>query len=180
MSTIALIDDEELILKSLSRLLRKTDWEVLTFSNPADALGALADREIDIVVSDYRMPQMSGVEFLNRFKQDHPDTLRIILSGQADMQGVLNAVNESEVYRYMLKPWEDEEFLHTLKTALKYNDLLRENAELAEIVRVQRSRLKRQQAELERLEREMPGITHLERDADGLIDLSDEANDIHW
>ncbi|MDC0663769.1 response regulator [Marinobacter sp. SS21] len=178
MPTIALIDDEELILKSLNRLLRKTDWEVLPFADPADALERLADRAIDIVVSDYRMPQMTGVEFLNRFKEHHPDTLRIILSGQADMQGVLNAVNQSEVYRYMLKPWEDEELLHTLKTALRYNDLLRENAELAETVRIQRDRLKRQQAELIRLEQEMPGITHIERDADGLIDLSDEADDI--
>ncbi|MDX1456060.1 MAG: response regulator [Marinobacter sp.] len=178
MPTIALIDDEELILKSLKRLLRKTDWEVMTFTDPAIALDALANQRIDIVVSDYRMPQMTGVEFLNQFKRDHPDTLRIILSGQADMQGVLNAVNESEVYRYVLKPWEDDELLHTLKTAMKFNDLLRENAELAEIVRVQRSRLKRQQAELNRLEQEMPGITHIERDADGLIDLSDEADDI--
>ncbi len=178
MPTIALIDDEELILKSLSRLMRKTDWEVLAFADPTEALARLADRDIDIVVSDYRMPEMTGVEFLNCFKEHHPDTLRIILSGQADMQGVLNAVNQSEVYRYMLKPWEDEELLHTLRTALRYNDLLRENAELAEVVRFQRSKLKRQQAELERLEREMPGITHIERDADGLIDLSDEANDI--
>lgn len=178
MPTIALIDDEELILKSLNRLLRKTNWEVLTFSNPLDALETLNGQNVDIVVSDYRMPQMSGVDFLNQFKKDHPDTIRIILSGQADMQGILNAVNQSEVYRYVLKPWEDEELLHTLRTALKFNDLLRENAELAEIVRIQRDKLKRQQSELNRLEQEMPGITQIKRDADGMIDLSDEANDI--
>lgn len=177
MATIALVDDEPMILKSLGRLLRKTDWRVLTFDDPAAALTELKHEVVDLVVSDYRMPAMNGVEFLNQFKRTHPDTLRIILSGQADMKGVLSAVNESEVYRFILKPWEDEELLITLKTALKYNEILRENTRLAETVRKQEDRLHRQQIELQRLEREMPGITRVERDEDGSIDLSDEVGD---
>lgn len=177
MPTIALIDDEPLILKSLGRLLRKGEWQVLAFTNPADALVQLANQDVDIVVSDYRMPGMTGVEFLNKLKESHPDTLRIILSGQADIQGVLNAVNQSEVYRFVLKPWEDDELLHTLRTAQRFNDLIRENAKLAETVRTQRNKLKRQQAELARLERDTPGITSIELDDDGMIDLSGEAGD---
>ncbi|WP_148861351.1 response regulator [Marinobacter fonticola] len=177
MPTIVLVDDDSLILKSLGRLFRKEKWRILSYDDPKQALVSLADEEVDLVISDYRMPQMNGVEFLSQFKVSHPDSLRIVLSGQADMNGVLKAVNESEVYRFILKPWEDEELLITIRNALKFNELIKENARLADVVRRQRDRLKRQQDELNRLETEMPGITRVERNEDGLIDLSGEFDD---
>ncbi|TBW49239.1 response regulator [Marinobacter halodurans] len=177
MPTIALVDDEPMILKSLTRLFRKTDWRILPFDDPQQALDKLQDESVDLVISDYRMPQMNGVEFLKRFKDTHPDALRLVLSGQADMDGVLEAVNESEVYRFLLKPWNDDELLVTIRNALRFNEVLRENQQLADIVRRQRDRLKRQQQELERLESEMPGITRVDRTDDGLIDVSGEFDD---
>lgn len=179
MTTILLVDDEPMIIKSLTRLLTRQSWQVLGFTDPRKALDEVANRAVDLVICDYRMPAMDGIEFLDHFRRQHPDTPRIILSGHADMQGVLKAVNQSEVYRFVLKPWDDEELLHTLKTALRFNELIRENARLAELVRAQRNKLKRQQTELNRLERDSPGITRIQLDDEGMIDLSDEAGDIN-
>ena len=115
MTTIAFIDDEINILNAIKRLLRNTGWSVLTFTSSEMAIGELGARDdINIIVSDYHMIGMSGVELLNTFKKYTPNALRILLSGQADLQAVTLAINEAEIYRFITKPWIDEEFLITL------------------------------------------------------------------
>jgi two-component system, probable response regulator PhcQ len=178
MTTLAFVDDEINILYSIKRLLRKKDWTLLTFVTPEEALAELKGRsDIDIIVSDYRMPGMTGVEMLKRMKHDCPDALRIILSGHADLQGILQAINQAEIYRFITKPWIDEDFIITLENAIQYHTLARENLRLSLRVRQQQGRINKQLNELKRLESESPGITHVQWDEDGSIDISGEFGD---
>jgi len=175
MTTLAFVDDEINILYSIKRLLRKKEWNVLTFSSPEEALADLKGRtDIDIIISDYRMPVMNGVEMLRILKQDCPNALRIILSGQADLQGILLAVNQAEIYRFVTKPWIDEDFIITLENAIQYHALAQENLRLLQLVRLQQGKISRQRNELKRLENESPGITQVSWSEDGSIDISDE------
>jgi len=178
MTKIVLVDDDENILRSLKRALARQKWTVLTFSNPEQALEELAFTEVDLVISDYRMPGMSGVEFLKAFKETHKDTIRLILSGQADLDGLMEAINEVEVYRFITKPWNDSELVMMIRQALEFNRLQQENRKLADIVRAQSKTLQTQLTELKRLESESPGITHIDWDEDGSIDLSNEYSDL--
>lgn len=176
MTTIAIVDDEPNILNALKRILRRQGWNILTYSDPLLALNELVELHFELIISDFRMPAMNGVELLLKLKKFRPDAIRIVLSGQSDMKAVLDAINKAEVYRFILKPWNDDELVMTLVNALKYADLVQENKQLAETVRLQRSKLEKQIAELKRLEKETPGITRVNFDKDGMIDLSDEYN----
>jgi len=174
MSIIALVDDEPNILRSLKRALHRHFPNILTFDNPETALSELSHTHVDLIISDYKMPQMNGVEFLTQFKNSHPESLRMILSGQADMQGVLDAVNQVGIYRFLVKPWDDDELIINTKNALAYNKLEQENKALLRTVKEQSLILKSQLSELKRLERESPGITKINLNEDGCIDLSNE------
>ncbi|ABC30741.1 FOG: CheY-like receiver [Hahella chejuensis KCTC 2396] len=174
MATLAIIDDEENVLRAIQRILRKKPWKVLIFSDPYEAIDALKKEPVDLVISDYRMPEMNGVELLNSLKDVRPEALRILLSGQADIDGVTSAINDAEIYRFISKPWSDEDLLMTLENALEHNALVRENRRLLELVRKQEGALKKQLEELQRLEAATPGITQVSWNEDGSIDLIDE------
>lgn len=177
MTTIVLVDDEPNILKSLKRALQRHFSDILTFDNPETALAELSGEHVDLIISDYKMPQMTGVDFLAKFKQSHPDSLRMILSGQADMKGILDAINKVGIYRFLLKPWNDEELIVNIQNALSYSKLKRENKELIRTVKAQSTIMHSQLSELKRLERDSPGITKISLNEDGCIDLSDEFQD---
>jgi DNA-binding NtrC family response regulator len=178
MTTLAFIDDEVNILHAIKRLLRKKEWNLLTYSSPEEALADLRGRsDVDIIISDYRMPVMNGVEMLHLLKQGCPNALRMILSGHADLQGILMAINQAEIYRFITKPWIDEDFIITLEKAIQYHALTQENLRLSLMVRQQQGRIKKQMNELRRLEQDSPGITKVTWSEDGSIDLSDEADD---
>lgn len=173
---ILLVDDEPSILKALKRTLRFPDCEVDIFDQPLAALAALDEYRYNVIVSDYRMPLMDGVAFLKEARARQPDAIRIILSGYTDVNGLLDAINQAEIYRFIAKPWDDLDLQVTLKKTLDYADLLETNRRLLEQVRMQQETIARQQAELLRLEEESPGITHVRRTDDGYI-LIDE-NDL--
>lgn len=177
MVNIALIDDELNVLRALQRALRGENYTISLFEDPGKALQALADQPVDLVISDYRMPQMNGVQFLDQFRQLQPDAVRLILSGQADLEGVMGAINRAEVFRFITKPWNNDELRIVISQALEFNRMRLENDRLANIVREQERQIKLQQGELERLERESPGITHVDWSDDGSIDLSGELED---
>ncbi|MCP5206247.1 MAG: response regulator [Hahellaceae bacterium] len=172
MTIIALVDDEPNILKALQRVLMKELWEIRTYSNPIEALEDRDIHSVDLVLSDYRMPEMNGVEFLSEFRKLNPTAIRLILSGQADMTGLLTAINQAEVYRFITKPWDNEELVITLKQALEVNFLRQENERLAQTVRKQSQQLRSQLSELKRLEKESPGITQVDWNDDGSISLN--------
>lgn len=175
MKRIFIVDDEPGVLNALKRSLRDCAWLLRTFDDPEEALNAATGEEIDLVISDYRMPGMDGVTFLKEFKAVQPDTFRIILSGQADMDSVLKAINEAEIYRFVTKPWNDAELRVTIERALHHREMLLENRRLADLVRQQQAQLDYQKTELERLEQESPGITQVNWAPDGSIILDEES-----
>lgn len=176
MKTIAIIDDEINILSAITRLLRRKNWNLLTFNSSNHALQELMyQSDLNLIISDYRMPIMSGIELLNGLKQYCPGSLRILLSGQADLQGILAAINEAEIYRFITKPWIDEDFIVTIEKAIEYQELVEENLKLSQIVKRQSDRINKQKIELLRLESDCPGITKIKWNDDGSIDISDES-----
>jgi len=115
--TLLLVDDEANILSSLRRLLRQDGYTILTASGAEQGLELLAIHPVDVVISDQRMPGMSGIEFLRRIKTLHPETVRLVLSGYTDLQAVTDAVNEGAVYKFLTKPWDDGVLRANIKEA---------------------------------------------------------------
>lgn len=123
--TILLVDDEPSILASLKRLFRQDGYRVLTAASGSDALESLALHPIQVIVSDQRMPDMSGTEFLNRVWQMYPETTRILLTGYTDIASVIEAVNRGAVLKFLTKPWDDDQLREHVREAFDYHDAKR-------------------------------------------------------
>ena len=115
---IAFIDDEERILRTLKMHFRDTH-DVFTTTNPDALLEYVKQHDVQVVVSDQRMPQRLGVDVLKDVKEVSPHTVRILLTGYADLNAVVNSINEGEIYRYVAKPWDDTEIVNTVRDALE-------------------------------------------------------------
>ncbi|MEA3218498.1 MAG: hypothetical protein QOJ19_4654, partial [Acidimicrobiia bacterium] len=122
--TLLLVDDDDDILGLLQGLLRQDGYRILTASSGGEALELLALNEVHVVVCDQRMPVMTGSEFLDRVKDLHPDTLRIILSGYSDLESVIDAINRGAIYRFYKKPWEGESLRENIRSAFRHYGLL--------------------------------------------------------
>ncbi|MGH7162388.1 MAG: response regulator [Planctomycetota bacterium] len=133
--TLLCVDDEASIRSALRRVFLEEDWEVLFAKDGADGLEVFKGADVDLVLSDFRMPGMDGIEFLKRVKEIKSDCVRIVLSGYADINLIVNALNEGEIYRFLQKPWNDEDLLHNLRKALEHHRLGRENRRLAQELR---------------------------------------------
>lgn len=120
---ILFVDDEDEILNSLKRVMRNTDAECLYANSATRGLELLAEQKIDIVVSDIKMPEMNGVEFLAEVASDYPEIVRLVLTGHADFDYVMGAINEGKVFGYLHKPWKNHELLGSLKQALQTRSL---------------------------------------------------------
>ncbi|MHB1678422.1 MAG: response regulator [Sulfuriferula sp.] len=183
MYRIMLVDDEENILNALRRVLvsrsladsESPQYTVETFVSPKEALSRAEDMAFDLVISDYRMPEMGGVEFLKALRQIQPDTARIILSGYADLAGLVSAINEAEIFRFLSKPWHDFDLKLAISQALGYRSILLENQRLADQVRVQQGLLSKQELALKRLAEESPGIAKVNWGPDGSVIIDDLA-----
>lgn len=126
-NNILLVDDEPEILNSLKRILRKQGYAIHTATSGMDGLGVLQKKAISLVVSDQKMPGMSGVEFLNTVKTQWPDIIRIMLTGQCEARVAMEAINKGEIYRFLTKPCDDLELKTIINQALKQYELVREN-----------------------------------------------------
>jgi putative nucleotidyltransferase with HDIG domain len=147
---ILFVDDEENILRSLRRLFMDEEVEVFTASSGAQGLEILArESEIGVIVSDQKMPEMTGVDFLEKSKAVSPQAVRILLTGYADAQAAIDAINRGSTFRYLNKPWNDGELVQTVKSALQMYRLGSENKRLAAIVKKQNTELKKWNTELE-------------------------------
>lgn len=123
--TILCVDDEPSILSSLKRDLRGEDYEVISAAGGEEALGIMRKDGISLVISDQRMPKMTGVELLQKVRELYPDTVRVLLTGHLEIETAVAAINKGEVYRYLFKPWEKEDLLMTVKQSLEKRDLVR-------------------------------------------------------
>jgi diguanylate cyclase (GGDEF)-like protein/PAS domain S-box-containing protein len=129
--TVLLVDDEPHIVAALKRLLRPDGYRILSADSGPEGLAMLASHPVDIIVADQRMPGMTGVQFLREAKRLHPQTIRIVLSGHTELQSVTDAINEGAVYRFMTKPWDDEQLRGFIDQAFRHKELADENQQLS-------------------------------------------------
>ncbi|MDB5754881.1 MAG: two-component system response regulator [Massilia sp.] len=147
--TILCVDDEPNILSALRRLFRPQGYEVLTAQSAREGLAVLDARPVDLVISDMRMPEMDGVQFLEQARGRWPETLRLLLTGNADVRLILDAVNRGEIYRYITKPWDDHEMNLVVRHALERQGLVREQRRLEELTAHQNEQLRELNQNLE-------------------------------
>jgi response regulator RpfG family c-di-GMP phosphodiesterase len=149
------VDDEENILRSLKRLFMDEEYELFTATSGREALAILEKQEdIAVIVSDQRMPEMEGVEFLEKSRQVSPLSIRILLTGYADVNAAIDAINRAGLHRYLNKPWRDDELIQTVRTALQSYSLIKENQRLNGLVLKQNKELKRWNDDLEKMVQE--------------------------
>lgn len=129
--TILLVDDEENILAAMKRVLRREGYRILTAGGGQQGLELLAANEVDVIVSDQRMPNMTGVEFLRRAKVTHPETVRIVLSGYTELQSITDAINEGAIYKFLTKPWDDDQIRANIAEAFQHKEMVEDNRRLA-------------------------------------------------
>lgn len=141
-AALLLVDDEQPILNALKRILRKEPYSLQTAASGEQALDVLHRHPVQVVVSDFRMPGMSGVELLREVKQRYPHTVRVVVSGYADGRLIMDSINVGEVYRFLPKPWNDDELKVTLRQCFERHRLVSEHARLIEQVRAQNDELR--------------------------------------
>ena len=139
---VLFVDDESHILNALKRLLRKEDYNYYSADSAREGLLILEKNPIQLVISDQRMPEMSGIEFLQKVKLKYPDTLRVILSGYAEVGAIIDAINKGEIYRFISKPWNEEELKVKIRQCLKQYDFLNELNDLVKQTNAQNQELK--------------------------------------
>ena len=140
--TVLCVDDEANILKAMRRLLHKCDFELLLAESGPKALEIMAQQRVDLVVSDMKMPHMSGAEFLQQVAAEYPDTYRIILTGYADTQSTVAAVNKGKIHRYLQKPWDNQELIGAIAEGLDRVKLKYDNQQLQKVIQAQNKLLK--------------------------------------
>lgn len=168
---ILLVDDEPHVLEALKRTLRKEPYEILSAASPDAALAVLDSERVDAVIADEMMPGMLGSELLAVVCRRYPDTMRIILTGHANLESALRAINEGRIYRYLTKPCGDLELKVTIRQAIQHR-------ELAVVSRRLLKKTRRQHSILQQLESDHPGITVLQRDSEGSILIDDDDRDL--
>ena len=172
--TLLLVDDEERILSSLQRLLRGDGYRIVCARSAAEGLQRLAGTPVDVIVSDYRMPGMTGVEFLRRAKDLYPATVRMVLAGLTDLQSIIDALNDGAIYRFLTKPWDDQRLRAHLAAAFQQKETAEENWRLAREVQNANASLVSRNKHLQRSLAQQGDHAHvLERSADSAREILD-------
>jgi response regulator RpfG family c-di-GMP phosphodiesterase len=147
--SLLLVDDEENILSALTRLLRREGYNIFRANSGASGLDLLQQNDVAVIISDQRMPEMTGVEFLSKVKEIRPDSVRIVLSGYTDLNVVTDAINRGAVYKFFTKPWDDELLRKNVREAFQYYELRVENERLTMELQSANQRLKAINKDLE-------------------------------
>jgi adenylate cyclase len=149
-AVVLVVDDEAGILSALKRLFRPVGYKVLTAESGAAALEILAAEHVDLIISDMRMPGMTGAQFLAQARVSYPDIVRILLTGYSEVSSTVAAINEGGIYHYLPKPWDEHDLLLTVRRALEQQQLKNEAARLTQIVLRQNEELSAFNANLEK------------------------------
>lgn len=164
--SILLVDDEPNVIAAVKRGFIDEPVEVFTAGGANEAMEVLKSHPIKVVISDEKMPGISGSDFLAMVKQDYPNVIRIMLTGHASIDAAMKAINKGEIYRFFTKPWDDMDIRFAVRAAIEKYDLEEQNSRLLKLV-------KQQALNLKLLEMQFPGITKLEHDDKGRIILED-------
>ncbi len=162
---ILVVDDDEMVLEVIQRGLQTDGHTVFTAASGEAGLQILRKREAALVISDQKMGGMSGIEFLKQVKINYPDILTIMMTGYADLETAMEAINTSGVYKFLVKPLNIYDLRITVRRALETRRLMKERDLLLNTI-------KSHEARLQELEKKSPGITRVERDGDGNVVLN--------
>ncbi|NIM18846.1 MAG: response regulator [Candidatus Latescibacteria bacterium] len=125
--TIIIVDDEEMVLQSLNSILGlETSYNVVSHTSPREALQYIESNDVDLVISDYLMPEMDGISFLAKVRELKPQIPRIILTGYADKENAIKAINEVGLFQYIEKPWDNDDLLIIIRNGLEKQKLLKD------------------------------------------------------
>lgn len=125
-NVVLLVDDEEMVVTSIKSFLTlETDYDVVAFTSPQEALEFVKGNKVDLVISDYLMPDMDGIEFLAHIKDAQPEATRVLLTGYADKENAIKAINDVGLYQYIEKPWENEDLKLIIRNGLEKRILLK-------------------------------------------------------
>ena len=163
--TILLIDDEANVLHSLQRLFRADGYQVITAGCAREGFAALERESVDLIICDHKMPGMNGCDFFKTVLERFPATINILLTGFADLEMALEAINNCGIYKFILKPWNNEDLKITVKRALEHHDISQQNESKA-------TELRKRDNILQQLERQHPGITRTS--GDGIYRIQDD------
>jgi response regulator RpfG family c-di-GMP phosphodiesterase len=170
-ATLLFVDDEPNILAALRRLFRPLGYRIFTAEGGAQGLEVIANEKIDLVISDMRMPEMDGAQFLEQVRLRSPDSIRILLTGYADIASTIDAINKGQIYRYITKPWEDNDIALTIRYALERKHLEHEKQRLEALTQRQNAELKDLNANLEE---KVKARTEELRQTMGFLDIAHE------
>jgi len=162
---ILIVDDEINILSALRRLFSSEGYTLFTAQSAEEGLEVLAREKIDLIISDQKMPGMNGLEFLEKTVEPYPDIIRIILTGHAELDDTIRAINTGCIYKFILKPWNNEDLKITVRRAIEQYNLILQNRDLT-------MELKKRDKVLEELEKQYPGIT--QRPRNGIFEIKSE------
>lgn len=168
--TILIVDDEPNVIASLKRIFTDEPYEMHSAAGALEGIEILKNNPIKVVISDERMPEISGSEFLATVREQFPYVIRIMLTGHASIEAAMKAINKGEIYRFFTKPWDDMELRFAVRAAIDRYNIEEENRRLLGII-------KRQALNIKLLEKQFPGITKLDRDESGRILLPDVSED---
>jgi DNA-binding NarL/FixJ family response regulator len=175
MRRILILDDERSVLNALRRTLRaafpQADVVIEAFDEPEAAVHRAGEQDFDVVISDYRMPGLNGADVLQLVKGLQPDAIRIVVSATTEMVDILNAVNRAEVFRYLAKPWQQEELVATVQEAFARRDALVQAKQGKTAAPPPRPATGGHEDVLRQLEQDEPGITRVDWDEHGNIRL---------
>ena len=164
-TTILVVDDEEQVVESLKRTLRHENYRVLTCTSPVEAIRLLDEGGVDILLSDIDMPEMTGLELVAQARLNHPDVVRMLLTGDSSLQSALAAINDGAVHKYLTKPWRSKDLRENLRGIVAGLDALKREAR-------QSQALIHAEAQRKKMEGEFPGFGNVRR-VDGAYLLND-------
>ena len=159
-NNLLIVDDEPNVISALKRVFIDDPYGVYSANSALEGMEILKGNRIKVIISDEKMPEITGSEFLSMVRRDYPDIIRIMLTGHASMK----AINEGEIYRFFLKPWNELELRFAVRSAFEKYDLEGENKRLLSVI-------KKQATDLKLIEEQYPGITKVRHDKEGRIVL---------
>ena len=171
--TVLFVDDDPHVLAGFTNAFRREPYLVLTARSGEAGLATLAANAVDVVVSDERMPGMTGVEFLAKVREKYPSTIRMTLTGHASLEVAIRSVNNGQIYRFLTKPCSPAELNIAIRQGMQLRELVREGCRIL-------AKSRHQQEVLRKLEAAFPGISRIEEDERGAILLNENATDVEY